>query len=168
MMKMAYILIGPKGSGKSYIGQLLQRNEGIPFLRVEDIWLTIERRPDDTNYISEGFNQVEKEIRRQFQTIDHLIIESTAVVSAFDKMVQNLKNDFIVKLIRVDADSQLCLQRIKMRDKKMHIPVSEEMIFKINNLVAQKKYAFDYVISNNYKSDKDILNEWSKFMHHPE
>lgn len=39
VVKRIYILIGPKGSGKTYIGTPLQDQLHIPFLRVEDIAL---------------------------------------------------------------------------------------------------------------------------------
>lgn len=36
---MIFVLVGPKGSGKSHIGDLISRKLGIPFLRVEPIFL---------------------------------------------------------------------------------------------------------------------------------
>ena len=42
MMKTLYMLIGPKGAGKSYIGRLVSQRTDIRFLRVESIWLTVQ------------------------------------------------------------------------------------------------------------------------------
>ena len=37
--KILFMLIGSKGSGKTYIGTLVNRHTDIVFLRVEPIWL---------------------------------------------------------------------------------------------------------------------------------
>lgn len=39
MSKTLYMLIGPKGSGKTHIGTLVNIHTDIKFLRVESIWL---------------------------------------------------------------------------------------------------------------------------------
>jgi adenylate kinase family enzyme len=37
--KTVIILVGPKGSGKSFVGTLISKELGIPFVRVEPIYL---------------------------------------------------------------------------------------------------------------------------------
>lgn len=37
--KILYMLIDPKGAGKTYIGTLINQHTDIPFIRVEPIWL---------------------------------------------------------------------------------------------------------------------------------
>ena len=159
-MKKVIILIGLKGSGKTYIGQLLQDKLNVPFLRVEDICLKIQsgRQITDTNYISEVFVQIEAEIRKLLSSIDNLTIESTGSVIQFDQMVSNLKKDFNVKLIKVDTDPALCFQRVKTRDKKNHIAVSDDQVIEINNNSFKKKFDFDLIIENNNKTDKELLD----------
>lgn len=39
MLKTVYVLIGPKGSGKTYIGSLLEIEIGLKFLSVEKLGL---------------------------------------------------------------------------------------------------------------------------------
>ena len=46
MNKTLYMLIGPKGSGKTYIGQLIGNQTNISFLRVENIWLSLKPKED--------------------------------------------------------------------------------------------------------------------------
>ncbi len=60
MRKILYILIGPKGSGKTYIGSQVNKNTDIKFLRVEPIWLKLA--PGEN-----GWERVEKEIDKEFQ-----------------------------------------------------------------------------------------------------
>ena len=40
--QMLFMLIGPKGSGKTHIGTLVNQHTDIVFLRVEPIWLSLE------------------------------------------------------------------------------------------------------------------------------
>tara|TARA_B110000879_G_C11069656_1_gene470167 strand:- start:674 stop:829 length:156 start_codon:yes stop_codon:yes gene_type:complete len=39
MLKTFYVLIGPKGSGKPYIGSILEQEVGLKFLSVEKLGL---------------------------------------------------------------------------------------------------------------------------------
>jgi shikimate kinase len=47
--KIVYLLIGPKGSGKSFIGTLMDERLGIRFIRVENISKKVkkDRQIDD-------------------------------------------------------------------------------------------------------------------------
>ena len=59
-MKTIYLLIGPKGSGKTYIGSLFNEM-GVEFVRVED-WakeLKGSRDVTDKSYIDEIFRLIE-------------------------------------------------------------------------------------------------------------
>jgi shikimate kinase len=163
-MKTIYILIGLKGSGKTYIGTLLQNKRNIPFLRVEDICLKIkaDRKIDDQDYISEAFEKIETEIRKKLLSVNQLTIESTASAIQFDQMVFNLRKDFVVKLIKIETDPKLCMQRVRTRDQENHISVSDEEVTQINTISAQRKFDFDLTIQNNFKSDNELLDELSR------
>ena len=43
-MNKVYVLVGPKGSGKSYVGRLLEREFGIEFLSIEEIFVKLQRK----------------------------------------------------------------------------------------------------------------------------
>ena len=163
-MKTINILIGPKGSGKTYIGQMLQNRLGISFLRVEDICLRIKagRQVTDSKYIAETFQEIEKEVRKQLKTKDALTIESTASVKEFDTMLINFKKDFIVRLIKIHTSPALCLERVVNRDKSNHIDVSDDMAAEINKLSLQKSYDYDLIIDNDFTTDEIILESWKK------
>jgi shikimate kinase len=165
-MKKVNILVGLKGSGKTYIGKLLQDKLNIPFLRVEDICLRINagREINNKAYISEAFEQIEAEIRKKLASSNQITIESTASASQFDNMVLSLRKDFIVKLVKIDTDPNLCLQRVKTRDLKNHIPVSDEQIIEINKVSAMRTFDFDLIIENNNKTDKELIEELNKLV----
>lgn len=161
-MKTVYILIGLKGSGKTHIGDLLSKRLEIPFLRVEDIFLRIKTEDplNDQNYILTGFKNVEIEIRKRLVKNDQIIIESTGIATQFNDMVENLKNDFVIKLIKIDSDPDLCLKRIKNRDQSKHIAVSDDKILEINKLAKEISFNFDLVIVNSSKADNEIVQEF--------
>ena len=122
-MKTLYILIGLKGSGKTFIGKLIENNFGILFLRVENIFKNIKygRHYSDESYINEGFTLLEKEIRNRFKETDMLTIESTGLTDEFKQMLESLRKDFSVKLIKIEAEPALCFKRVTNRDNKDHI-----------------------------------------------
>lgn len=163
-MKTLYILIGLKGSGKTYIGKLIEDKFSIPFVRVENIFKNIkrDRHYSDENYIKEGFTLLEKEIRMRFETADALIMESTGLTDEFMQMLESLKKDFSVKLIRIEAEPELCLKRVRERDSKDHINVSNADVEKINELAMKIRFEYDLVIDNNIKTEKEILNDLFK------
>jgi ATP-dependent protease HslVU (ClpYQ) ATPase subunit len=46
MHKILYILIGSKGSGKTYNGNRIEQIAGTKFLRVESLWLKLAEGED--------------------------------------------------------------------------------------------------------------------------
>lgn len=70
--KTVFILIGPKGSGKSHVGTVLKKYFGIPFLNVDQLGL--ENIPKSKSLgedlIIEGFHLEEEKIAEILQTED--------------------------------------------------------------------------------------------------
>jgi len=163
-MKTVYVLIGLKGSGKTYTGKLLSERLAIPFLRVEDIFLKLKTTnpPDDQNYVTRGYENVENEIRSLLTGFDELTIESTGIAFQFREMIAKLKIDFDVKLIKIDTDPELCFQRVKWRNQTGHIHVSDEMLAEINKLSESVCYDYDLIIKNSTTADDELIFEFIK------
>jgi shikimate kinase len=161
-----YILIGLKGSGKTYIGKLIESRFNIPFLRVEDIFSRVKRNRNynDADYIKEGFAEVEREIRNRFVIMDRLTIESTGLTGEFKEMLEELKKNFTVKLIKIQCDPELCLKRVRERDSKDHINVSDSDVREINEMAAKASFKYDLTIDNNSKTDEGVIKELSKIV----
>ncbi|GIL22983.1 MAG: hypothetical protein BroJett042_14960 [Bacteroidota bacterium] len=156
-----YLLIGQKGSGKSFIGKLFEKNFGIKFIRVED-WakgIKKERAVDNEEYLMQVFDEIEIGIRNCLKESDKLVFESTGLTQYFDRMIQNLNQDFKVTTIGVYADSTTCLGRVKSRDQDIHINVSDDQVLMINEKVRQRNYKTDYLIINENKSEAELINE---------
>ena len=158
-MKHMDLLIGPKGSGKSFIGELFQRRFRIPFVRVES-WvreMKRDRAVDDENYVREVFQVIEDGIAQELNEKDPIVCESTGVTASFDKMLSNLQSKYKVVLIRVKADKEICLHRVKTRDQSIHINVSDSDVHKINDAVEQKQLVCDFEINNNAASEAQLM-----------
>ena len=155
-MKKIIILIGPKGSGKSFIGTIFERNFQIKFLRVED-WAKVVKKDrifNDEEYLKEVFRVIENGVRESLKQQNSIIFESTGLTIYFDTMLKNLKKDYSVTTIKINADKDLCLKRIQTRDQSIHINISDEQVNMINEKVLEKNILTDFEIDNNTLSKK--------------
>jgi shikimate kinase len=163
-MKQIYILVGPKGSGKTYIGSLLESRAGIPFLRVEDIALRVKknRHYTDGTYVQEVFGAIEQEVRSRLETREELVFESTGLTDAFALMLRKLQGEFSVVLIRIVTDPEKCEWRVQHRDQSLHVNVSDEQVRTINALAVSKAFAFAGEIHNNVATPNQIIGAFSR------
>jgi len=163
-LKKIYILLGPKGSGKSFIGSLLEQERKIKFLRVEDIALQMRkgRKYDHPDYLIEVFKAIETHVRYNLESTDELIFESTGLTDQFDAMLIRLQQDFKVILIEVRANLSLCLERIKMRNQSIHIAVSDEHIHTINSAVLAKKFPLQGILDNDNAHEDMLLKTFDQ------
>lgn len=163
---MLIVLIGPKGCGKSYIGSLAERELGIPFFRVEPVFMNIrrDRSPDDPEYIREGFAEAEEQIRHMLAEKRTVLIESTGAADEFWSMLDRLAEAVHTVLVRITAPFDLCMERIHSRDQALQIPVSEEMILRMYRISTGISRTFQAEIDNSRSTDEAILNTLRKVM----
>lgn len=164
--KSIILLIGQKGSGKSYIGSLLERVYGITFIRVED-WAKEGKRDRDVEnevYLNEVFKVIEDGIRNYLDKKDTVVFESTGLTDFFDRMLEQLRNDYKVITIGVHADHKLCLERVKTRDQKIYINVSDHQVNMINERVRQRRLRTDFQIQNDSSTEKDLIDRLSQIL----
>lgn len=159
--KTIYLLIGPKGSGKSFVGSFMEQQFNIKFIRVED-WVKEvkkERQIDDETYLSDAFQCIEAGVRAVLDTYSEIVFESTGLTVYFDQMLINLRKDFKVITIKIQADSALCLERVKTRDQSIHINVSDDQVNNLNKQVQIKNINTNYILNNNSKNSKELIAE---------
>jgi shikimate kinase len=162
--KIIYLLIGQKGSGKSFIGTLMEKELGIKFIRVEDWAKKIKknRNIDNEAYLKQVFEEIESGIRDSLTDKDKIVFESTGLTEYFDLMLESLRRDFQVTTIGVYADRTTCLERVKSRDQEIHINISDDQVLMINEKVRERNFETDFSIINEDKSEKELINEISK------
>ena len=151
MQKTLYILIGPKGSGKTYTGRRIEELTGIKFLNVEPLWLNLAEGEN-------GWLKVEQTITELFTQHDKVVIESLGAGEGFNRMCVSLKGKYVVKLIKVETDPEECLRRFRDREKKDHFQFSEEKVREYNRIAASVDHPWDAIIDNNGPAtDEEIL-----------
>ena len=145
------MLIGPKGAGKTTIGKLIDRNTDIAFLHVEPIWLGLQSG-------EAGWAKVEAAIHAMFQTHNKVMIESLGVGEGFLRLYGTLQKIYPIKMIRVYADPDTCLTRVRSRNGVDQIAVSDNKVIEYNKIAAAVTFAWDLEINNDHSaSDADIL-----------
>lgn len=141
MAKQLFMLIGPKGAGKTHIGTLVARHTDIQFIRVEPIWLSLAPGED-------GWDKVEQAVDAAFETRDAVMIESLGAGDGFRRFHAALARKYPITMIRVVAALDTCLRRVQTRDSADHIPVSDEKVAEYNAVAAQVSYDWDLEIPN--------------------
>ena len=149
--KTLFMLIGPKGSGKTHIGMLVNQHTDITFLRVEPIWMSL--KPDE-----DGWIKVEAAIDAMFQKQDMVMIESLGIGEGFAKFHAILVEKYSIKMIRVYADLEICFTRVKTRNNSEHIAVSDDKVAEFNKIASAVTYDWDLeIINNEFAVDKQII-----------
>ncbi|MBE9166721.1 hypothetical protein IQ238_03960 [Pleurocapsales cyanobacterium LEGE 06147] len=91
MSKVLYMLIGPKGAGKTYIGTLINTHTDIRFIRVEPIWLSLQAGED-------GWKKVEQIIDTAFNSHSKIAIKSLGAGEEFGKFHTSLEKKYTREL----------------------------------------------------------------------
>ena len=164
MKKQIFILVGPKGCGKTFIGTLIQKEIGIHFLRVEDIWLSLKSERLSNEYIIEGFSLVKKNIDQLLTSNSRIVIESTGTSEHFFTFLDILRSSYEVKLIKIVASPDVCVNRIKSRDSSLHVPVSDDMLSLINQAALETNLDYDLIINNEKTSNNMIIKMFQSLL----
>ena len=101
--KQIILLVGPKGSGKTHIGGLLQARLNIRFVRIEDIWLALQKERDDflsPAYLAEGFARTLAHIEDELNAHDTICLETTAANETIRDYIARLREESSSKSIR--------------------------------------------------------------------
>jgi shikimate kinase len=169
MNKTIYILIGPKGSGKSYIGTLMDQYLGIKFIRVEDIWLKLKKEKNFKSekeyyqnihsFYKEGTKKVIETISKTLETNNSVVIESLGIGTQFGELLTTLQELGKTVLIKIVAEEYICLERIKKRDQSIHIAVSDNKVLEINEEARKVSLPFDFKIQNDHQKKEDIIDK---------
>ncbi|HOW43718.1 MAG TPA: AAA family ATPase [Candidatus Aminicenantes bacterium] len=160
-MKQVIVLVGPKGAGKTTIGEFLAGELGIRFLRVEPLFLEAHVRlgashPDPDRL---GFEAVLASLAAALRECDVACLESTGASPHFPWLLAEMGRLARVALVRVLADPAQCIARIRGRDASVHIPVSQDDIARINALACRKTLPWDAVIDNRGRFDGALIRQ---------
>lgn len=160
--KTVILLIGPKGAGKTHLASRMEEEIGIPFLRVEPIWLKLmdEMEPGSRDFDNEGLSRVLRSAREHLSAEGSVVLESTGTAPWFSDMLNALEKAGELVLVRVHAPIETCLDRIHRRDASQHIPVSDDRIKEINALATQVQLPWSVVVQNTSEAQADDFLEY--------
>lgn len=60
-----------------------------------------------------------------------------------------MNENYRTRLIRVETDLDLCFERVKNRDQRAHINVSDDKVLEYNRIAAKVELDWDLKITNN-------------------
>lgn len=158
-MKKVFILIGPKGSGKTFIGKIIEKRLNILFVMIEDIFRKIQSKHiTSRENIIKGYHEVEVTIESILSENESVCFESTGLAKEFWLLVDNLKKKYEVRLISVFAPLDICLDRIQKRNSLVHISISMEDIRKLNQASADLQFKSALQIDTSKVSEDEIVD----------
>lgn len=157
-MSKIYVLIGPKGGGKSYLGRLLEKELGIAFLAIEEIFLQLQAKGISTPDVqAKGYQIVEEQVLEILAGGSDVSFELTVLTPASTDLLNRLKSRAPVEIVAVVAPPELCLARIKTRDAARHIDIAEEKIAEINRISLSQQLDAALRVDTSTMNDDVIL-----------
>ena len=169
---MLILLIGPKGSGKSHIGRLLESALNIHFLHVEPLWMKYyaecrEARRDPS--IIEGVHQIHPAISAALGNIQHVCVETTGASREIldDLISRGGVSDTL--LVKVSAPLSLCLERIQSREQENQIPMDEIGVRTLYEMAQSLNLPYDLTFENTTLAPEEIVQSFREaFRNHKE
>ena len=156
---MFVILVGPKGSGKSYIGRILEARLGVHFLHVEPLWKAYHRDCEANGrqpVIAEGIARVHPVIARALAH-SHVCVETTGASPEILDALLSLMPRSEILMVRVTAPLELCLQRILARDQTDQIPVETDVVRRVHALSESLRLDADVTLDNVQLAEDEIV-----------
>lgn len=158
---MLILLIGPKGSGKSHIGRVLERHLGVHFLHVESLWLAYHRECAEAGRqpnIGEGISRIHPLIEQSLRRHTHVCVETTGASGEILSNLLSRPESNSVLTVRVRSSLALCLTRIAARESSEQIPADEARIRLAHRLSERCAVEHDVDLDNNADlSDDEIV-----------
>jgi cytidylate kinase len=161
------LLVGPKGSGKTFIGSLISSHLGVHFLRAEPIFLANlqSSRLRGAARDAEGYDKVLAELERRLVQAPRVALESTGASEAFQPFLLALRARHRVLAISIRAPAGTCLHRVRTRDRRDHIAVSDDDVLEINGRAARVQLDWDLEIDNSGPAPADdILDAFRRLL----
>lgn len=129
-MKTVFILIGPKGSGKTYLGRLIEKELGIKFFLTESILLKIRngRAISDKTLFKDTYATLQQKLEQFLVKSNQAAFEATGTFPYFKELLGDLQSKYHVKKIHLLAPFELCLERVHKRMSKDHFTASDALV----------------------------------------
>jgi len=117
---MFIVLVGPKGSGKTHIGRVLESRLGVHFFHVEPHWMAYYaecKAGGQAPVIAGGIAGVHPRIRDALSVHAHVCVETTGASTEILGALLALSDPAQTLVARITAPLQLCMERVATRDQ---------------------------------------------------
>lgn len=164
---MLILLIGPKGSGKSHIGRLLESSMGIHFFHVEPLWMKYYqdcKNMGQEPVVAKGIERIHPAILASLREHQYVCVETTGASQEILNDLLNLDSPDPPLLVKVNAPLSLCLKRIAARDPMHQIPSNIEIIHRSYDLSQHIDLPFDVVFLNESLTTEQILEPFRQIL----
>lgn len=128
------VLVGPKGSGKSHLGRMLDAEFGIQYIHIEAIWQELKARRSDflsPDYVREGRSLTFETLRTALQK-RAVCMEASGVADDWAEYVAALHQLAPVIFVRVTAPLGACRIRARDRNQSLQVPIDQDLFEAIN------------------------------------
>jgi shikimate kinase len=156
---MLILLVGPKGSGKSYIGRTLEARFGVHFFHVEPLWLEYYAECKAANrepVIAEGIARVQPPLIRALDERVHVCVETTGASPEILAALLSLRPRQEIIVARVSAPLEVCLRRVSGRDQTYQIPMEREAVRTVHGLSESLQLPSDIMVDNVALTEAEI------------
>ncbi len=162
---MFVLLIGPKGSGKSHIGRVLEARLGVHFFDVEPLWVAYYAECDASHrqpVIADGIARVGPVLIRALEEHAHVCVETTGASPEILEALLSLRPRSEIFVARVRAPLEVCLRRVSSRDQTRQIPMEMEAIGKVHALSESLQLRSDITLNNVQLTESEIVHLFEK------
>ena len=157
---MLVLLVGPKGSGKSHIGRLLESRLGIRFFHVEPHWLAYHAACKTSGVpvrIEAGIAQIHPLLETFLAQEQHVCVETTGASPEILSDLRSIGSRHGLFTARITAPLEVCLHRIHSRVPTHQIPMDEAGVERVYHLSTAADVPADVHLENHDLTDEQIL-----------
>jgi catechol 2,3-dioxygenase-like lactoylglutathione lyase family enzyme len=152
--KAVYVLVGPKGAGKSYLGRLAEKQLGLAFVDVEALALSM---PEDERRSDLIYARLERLVDERLRDAPDVILEVTGASPHTGAFFESLRRKYQVRLVQLVAPPDTCLARIEARGPANQLPATPEQVREINRLSLEADFEYDLRLGNP-PTDESLLS----------
>lgn len=154
------LLVGPKGSGKTTIGGMLEARPGVRFLEVEAIARRVLAEAGgaiDEAYARRALSAIAGVVHAVAGEHELIVIETTGASQHAAAFLEELRLHHDVTLVRVRAPAETCARRIAERDSTRQVPVDAELVRRMHAVTEALTWPWDVVLDNDPALEPDAV-----------
>jgi len=154
------VLVGPKGSGKSHIGRVLEQKLGVHFFHFEPLWIAYYSQCKAAGHeptVPGGISVVHPKIKEAIRTHEHVCIETTGASPEILADLLSLASARDTLVARINVPLELCLERINSRDQTHQIPMDVETVKRVYRLSTAANVHSALILDNTALSEAEIV-----------